>query len=59
MMTQEEKSVYQKEYEEYLDRMGFENYLKKSRLSPMALKLVAMKLFKKPGITVTIKDKDE
>ena len=59
MMTEEEKSLYQKEYEEYLDRMGFENYLKKTKLTPFALKLVAMKLFKKSGIKVQIKDKDE
>jgi len=59
MMTEEEKSLYQKEYEEYLDRMGFENYLKKTRLSPLALRLFAMKLFKQPGISVTIKDKEQ
>ena len=53
-MTEEEKREYQREYEEYLDRMGFDNYLKKTRLSPMRLKL-----FEQAGITVQVKDKSE
>jgi hypothetical protein len=53
-MTEEEKRLYQREYEEYLDRMGFDNYLKKTRLSPIALKL-----FEQAGIKVQVKDKSE
>lgn len=54
MMSEEEKRLYQKEYEEYLDRMGFENYLKKTRLSPLALRL-----FEQAGIRVQVKDKEQ
>jgi hypothetical protein len=53
-MTEEEKRLYQREYEEYLDRMGFDNYVKKTRLSPITLKL-----FESAGIQVQVKDKTE
>jgi hypothetical protein len=53
-MTEEEKRLYQREYEEYLDRMGFDNYLKKTRLSALTLRL-----FEAAKIRVQVKDKTE
>ena len=53
-MTEEQKREYQREYEEYLDRMGFDNYLKRTRLSTITLKL-----FEQAGIKVTVKDQDK